>query len=457
MENKSNNFHRRDFWEKHIVFLSTRRPQQTQAPSSAPQATPRQTSQGRAEAQEVTATDLSRITLPPDRHRPKTVADINNFKLWLSPEHLPTRIQNMDILNISREYEATRTDIDLDAWDTSTERGLKMIFRDFQRLKIPINEFKNQVFSILNHGVTNEAYRRTEEYIAAKSYIDHIKRELIQKWEIDHIATQESARDATTSGTSKVTDFVKSNVQAITKAFQEGDYVKLGLMAAGGLVLFKVISGIWKSAEGADSTLAKTLKWGILAGGAGLAVHFLAKNAGYDVLGKIKETVGLTEDIADMQLNSINRAIETIPNSILSEDNKKLDGSILKNVSGTNLTTLENLRREGSREKSIDPNKFHLYKDLPRGSNEWKRVGKEIYKIAIALRHAYQETLQKRHNGYKNVSYEDAIRRPDLRDSNIRHLATAITPFIQETRVATPTSPSAQTPPPRTGDPTGTA
>ncbi len=142
-----------------------------------------------------------------------------------------------------------------------------------------------------------------------------------------------------------------------------------------------------------------------------------------------------------------------------SEQMKDLDYGIVLRMSDTKLTTLQELFDRTNKEggvQFIHPREFPaIFPDL---KNEWPfkmgigeqglkdyigmsntklgpnekeyiRVGQQIYKLALAMRVVYDNTLHKDHEKYKGMTYDEALKDPVLSKSKVRHFMDAASDY----------------------------
>ena len=386
---------------------------------------------------------ITEVDLPEDTNVPSKDTEIREFLTASETENIGRRIAQMDLLPIFQRYEQNRRTIDIDAWDTSSEMGLKRIYRDLELAYGGpgiFNNHKKQTFAVLRHAIENPEYTQSEPgkslHAAALRNIEFIKQQVFHKQNVDRLAIE-----ATKEGldTGKINNFIRSNWEALSRAWRNRDYASLALTAGVGYVLYRAVSSLWekRGQEGDKGMLGRGLGYLAVAAAGVVAVDALSKNAGtgFRPLRALeREVSGARRTVENSSLSLLGRAIEEV--NELSEKEKKLDGEILIRMSEVRLTSLERLRTESSAEKFIDPRNFRSLlrgriEGLDPSSKEYRKVGEELYKIANALRAAYGETIGKHHVLYRNRSYEEALSREEWRNANVRYFMAAINPFIR--------------------------
>ncbi len=183
-------------------------------------------------------------------------------------------------------------------------------------------------------------------------------------------------------------------------------------------------------------------KKGLYAAGFLYVANMFAKNAGYDVMKKLGVTAA-EDDVRGTSLANFYNLNE-VP------DGKKLDGRVLLDIGGVSVSDLNSLYTETNSAgiQTIDPNAFVpspfgdkfrgmvpsvLTKEGPLTSKEeeYRRVGKELYKIAKVVRESYDKYIKPK-NG---LTIEQALRKdPDLKNASLMSFAMLFNSVAQSGR-----------------------
>ncbi|MDP2642551.1 MAG: hypothetical protein Q8P62_01770 [Candidatus Peregrinibacteria bacterium] len=227
--------------------------------------------------------------------------------------------------------------------------------------------------------------------------------------------------------------FVTDNVRKFQDAIKQKDWGTALVYVIAGYVAYKGAMKIWE----------KTPDWtktGIYAAGFLYAANMFAKNAGYDPL----KALGITASEDEVR----GTALANFYHLNLVPEGKDLDGRVLLDIGGLSVADLNGLYFEphGGDIKAIDPNQLPghfpqfrglsasvLSKDGPLTSKEeeYRRVGREIYKIAKAIRESYDKYIKPR-NG---LIIEEALSKdPDLKDATVMSFAMVFNGIAQSGR-----------------------
>lgn len=380
-------------------------------------------------------------------------------------------------INVNRE----NLHINAELWDATTRGGLQKIYQNCRDLEIPVSSaYYQSMFAILNNALDQSTnpylgdtqYRQWflkpgdhlkeisdlpfdaktgfsgDQYAKAFEHLIFLQGNILvaqDRQQIETAAAQEKADAEPISG--KVTDFVKSNLTKFQKAIRERDYATAGMYAVGIYALYK---GFKKVTEGKEDTYGKWL----LYGAAAYAGNIFLKNAGYDVL----KMAGLRD--ADYEVKGtpmeVMRGILS-GNEIAWRTTNDLDYGIVLRTADVKLTTLEDLYQQSNKNgvqfihpkelpanfsdlRGVWPFKMGLGErglsdpgmsdeKLSPAQREYVRVGRQLYKLAFAMRAIYEDTLKKDHTEYKGVPYEEAIKDRTRSMGKVRHLIDAVGPY----------------------------
>jgi hypothetical protein len=368
--------------------------------------------------------------------------------------------------------------INAQQWDHSSEAGLQQIAFECREVGIPVQEaFYKSMFAILNNGInrskntylsTNPEYQvyfqqpanymkelmslpplatgfDPEAYAKAYQHLQYIQGVLLKQDAFQESTVKKQEEMGSDEVSRKATDFLRSNYDAFTKAIRERDYATAGVYVVG-------IWAIYKSAQqlgifGKDGKGTKYMAYGL----ALYCGHLFAKNAGYDVL-KMAGMRDADYEVKGTPLEAIDNILRSNPQ--MREVAKDLDYGVVLKMSEVSLVDLDELYLE-SNSKGIQfihpfnfPNIFpELAKQWPftmgigedglsdytgmsntklsTAQREYIRVGKQLYKMALALRGVYDETLKKDHDEYKGKPYEVMINENVRNLAKVRHLLAA--------------------------------
>ncbi len=389
---------------------------------------------------------------------------------------------DLDLLNINILREGTPT-INVEKWDHTNVPGVDQIYNDFRDLGIQVNDpfyqtmfailrqaankdstaglhnpflsddqYRNWFASPLNHKKEIESLKSTNppfsgsDFLRAFEYLDYIKNKVVLKMDIDQVKTLAKQRELDKDPVAeKVTDVLRSNVDKFRKAIRERDYATAGMYALGVWAIYRSIKELTAGKEGV------TVKW-IAYGLAAYTGHVFLKNAGYDVL-KLAGFRDQDYEVKGTPLEAVDNILKSNPMyRKMAED---IDYPILLKVSEVNLVDLDDLFEKSNTKgiQFIHPTEFpNIFPDLAKkagfttgitggglndytgesnekltpSQKEYIRVGKQLYKIALAMRSVYNETLKKDNSNYKGISYRDAIQTDTRKLGKVRHLIGAV-------------------------------
>ena len=227
--------------------------------------------------------------------------------------------------------------------------------------------------------------------------------------------------------------FVTDNVRKFQDAIKQKDWGTALVYVVAGYVAYKGAMKLWENTP----DLAKK---GIYAAGFLYAVNMFAKNAGYDALKALGITAKEDEVRGTSLANFYN--LDKVP------EGKDLDGRVLLDIGGVSVADLNGLYFEphGGDIKAIDPNQLPghfpqfrglsasvLSKDGPLTSKEeeYRRVGREIYKIAKVVRLSYDKYIKPK-NG---LIIEEALSKdPDFKNVTVMSYAMIFNGIAQSGR-----------------------
>jgi len=189
------------------------------------------------------------------------------------------------------------------------------------------------------------------------------------------------------------------------------------------------------------------------------ADYVFMKNAGYDVM-KLAGFKRPEAEVKGTPMEAFYSVVKGMPG--LSKEEREVDADTLMRMSEVNLTDLNDafLESRSNPDTSglnfIHPKAFGSLFPIARvwpfdartigergigdyigapnvkltaNQKEYIKLGHELYKIAHVTRKAYEATLMKDHPLYKNVSYDDAIKRGGGL-GKMRHFCWALTPYV---------------------------
>jgi len=144
-------------------------------------------------------------------------------------------------------------------------------------------------------------------------------------------------------------------------------------------------------------------------------------------------------------------------NEVAWRTTSDLDYGLVLRSADIKLTTLDELYHESNKHgvQFIEPKEFPAFfpeiagkspfnkglgerglKDPGMGNiklspaqREYVQVGKQLYKLAFAMRAIYDDTLKTDHPSYKNRAYEEALKDPTVSMAKVRHLIEAVSPY----------------------------
>lgn len=367
-------------------------------------------------------------------------------------------------------------------WETTTDEMLNKIYVDWRALGIPVNEpFYAKMFSILrdasnpakNKLLKNPDYLKwfrdpannlvnigkiaedvgedhdnfPKAFVVAYSHFSYVKNQMLAMG-VTHMATLDAQRNLDRhSIADKPVDFLRTNYAKFSQAIREKDYATAGVYALGIYAIYKSFTILTKDKDGKAKypNLGNWLFYGV----AGYAGYVFAKNAGYDIL----KMAGLKDKDAEVR----GTPMEAIAAMNLPEA-QDLDYDVLLRVSEVKVDDLHSLYKKANIEGNnfIHPSQFpQIFPDLARVGHfpmgigeegladsagntrkvltpkqkEYIRVGRQLYKVMLVLRAAYNKTLSKE----EGRSFEDAMRDPILKEAKIRHLCAIMGLYVFHT------------------------
>ncbi len=383
--------------------------------------------------------------------------------------------KELDLLKINILREGKQSNAQ--KWNHFSEDGLKEIYRDCREAGIPVNDpFYKSMFAILNMGIhqsTNTHLKDPDYQIYFQDPANHMKDLLglgVCPSGFDPVAFAKAyehlqyiqgvllAQDAHQVKTlaaqegldkdpvaTKVTDFLKSNLDQFKKAIKERDYATAGMYCVGIWAIYRSMKEI--GVFGKDGKGTKYLAYGL----ALYCGSVFAKNAGYDIL-KIAGFRDQNYEVKGTPLEAIDNILRSRPH--LRELAKDLDYGITLRMSEVSLVDLHEFFKDSNKNgvQFIHPYQFpEIFGDLARewpfkmgvgeeglkdytgmgntklttGQREYIRVGKQLYKLALAMQGVYESTLYTEHPDYKGLPYEKMLRDPTKKLGKIRHLLGA--------------------------------
>lgn len=410
------------------------------------------------------------VQLPP----PPTPKALESFKQKADTGEPKKELDFLKINILGEGHQSNAT-----KWRHFDEEGLKEIYRDCREAGIPVNDpFYKSMFGILNMGIGSQnTHLADPEYqiyfqdpanhmkellglsvcpsgfdpIAfAKAYehLQYIQGKLLAQdaYKVKTLAAQEGLdKDPVAS---KVTDFLRSNLDQFKKAIKERDYATAGLYCVGIWAIYRSMKEL-----GVFGKEGKSTKW-LAYGLATYCGYVFAKNAGYDVL-KIAGFRDQDYEVKGTPLEAIDNILRSQPH--LRELAKDLDYGIVLRMSEVSLADLNELFNKTNRAGAggiqfIHPYEFpEIFPDLAKqwsfemgmgetglkdytgmpntklstNQREYIRVGKQLYKLALAMRGVYEATLYKEHPEYKGLPYEKVLADPTKGLGKVRHLLGA--------------------------------
>lgn len=298
-----------------------------------------------------------------------------------------------------------------------------------------------------------------EAFIKAFDHLQYLKANVLiaqDKAQLETLTAQRKL-DEDPIGT-KVTDFVRDNVATFQKAIRERDYATAGVYALGIYALWqtvgKKIFGDDHHAGGDAAHKGFDYKKWLLIGAAAYCGNKFLKNAGYDVL----RMAGLKNIDAEVKGTPMENLQNILSQNEYAEQMKDLDYGLVLRMSDQRLTTLEDLYQQSNKNgiQFIHPREFPaIFPDLKNvwsfkmgigeqglkdyvgmsntklspNEKEYISVGQQLYKLALAMRVTYDNTLHKDHDEYKGKTYEDALSNSTLKNSKVRHLMEATSDY----------------------------
>jgi hypothetical protein len=406
---------------------------------------------------------------------PKKESNKTFIKTFNSRKNNPKHKLDKLKMNILREGNQ----INAQKWSHTSEAGLAKIHRDFETVGISVNSpFYQSMFHILRQATDPKVnkYLRDKDYqryfldpannmpkleglsdlptgfspsAFAKAYqhLQYVQGMLLaqDKWQKDTLGKQES--QDSNSIARKVTDGIRANYNKFASAIKTRDYATAGLYCV-------LIWGAYKAAKesgwfGKGGKGTKYLAYAL----AGSAAVIFAKNAGYDIL-KMAGFRDKNYEVKGTPLEAIANILKANPQH--KELAKDLDYGIVLQASNVPLRDLEELFQKSNKEgiQFIHPNQFP--KIFPELSKEWSfkmgigrnpmggdyagmakskltsqqreyiRVGQQLYKVALAMRAVYDDTLKKDHPEYQGKAYEKMLLDPTVNPGKVRHLLAAV-------------------------------
>ena len=411
-------------------------------------------------------------TLPKKMTNKKFIDQFNNRK------DNPRKRLNKLTMNIYREGNQ----INAQKWDHTSEGGLSKIYNDFKTVDIPVNStYYRSMFAILYQATdpTINTYLKNKKNIKyfqdpannisqlegmadlptgfspsafAKAYrhLQYVQGMLLaqDKDQIKILAKQESL-DAN-SVARKVTDVATTNYRKFADAIKSRDYATAGMYCV-------LLWGVWRAVKesgwfGKGGKGTKYLAYAL----AGSAAVIFAKNAGYDVL-KMAGFRDKTYEVKRTPLEAIDNILKSNPQYRgLAKD---LDYRVVLQTSNVPLKDLEELFQKSNKKgiQFIHPYQFpQIFPKLagqfpfdmgqgekPMGGGsggmsnkklssiqrEYIRVGQQLYKVALATRAVYNETLKKDDPNYIGKPYEQMLLDPAINPGKVRHLMAAVSDY----------------------------
>lgn len=427
-----------------------------------------------AEVPEPTKIDLEVPTEA--RLEPKDKAD------FIAKADSPALLNQIDeiALHINREH----TKINSQDWNSkvTNEAGLKEVYNQFYELGILDSDppFYKRMFAILENGITKNPYLADSQhkakflnpansyreistlgprgdffggelYMKAFIHLQYVQGMVLNqdKGQIDTAAKQgDKNKDGIAHG---ITDFVKDNLNTFKKAIRDKDYATAGLYAVG-------IWAIYKSYQKLELSGGKAEKW-LIYGAAAYAGHTFLQNAGYDIL-KMTGFRDADYDVKGTPMEVMKNILASNPK--LSEETKDMDYGVVLDMADVNLKSLNELYKESNKSgvQFIPPEQFpgvfpdEIIRSRPsktglesnlkddKGMNSVKlnssqadyvKLGQQIYKVALAMRGCYGETLMKdrKQKNYFGIPYEDALNSGNHSLGKVRHLVGSLQSYTQ--------------------------
>lgn len=251
----------------------------------------------------------------------------------------------------------------------------------------------------------------------------------------------------------KVMSFAKDNLNKFRKAIKERDYSTAATYALGGYLLYKAYQKLFA----ADGPMGK-FNTAFLYLGAAYAGNIFLKNAGYDVLKMagfknenyevegtpmevmrniLRKDKLAREEVADIDYRVVLRVAD-IRLTDLQENYEKAHGEGLSfidpgappfdEIFGQEISSLTPYDIGAAKEDLSETSGASDIK-LNSAQREYRRLGRQLYKIAKGMKIVYNETLINDHPEYKNLSYEDMLRKSHGKMAKVRHLFSAISSY----------------------------
>ncbi len=414
------------------------------------------------------------LDLPPERDFNE--ADKNAFISQVTDGSVGQSLNKL-ALNIDRE----NTKINAQNWNAraTDPAGLKEVYNEFYKLGIKDSNptFYDQMFAILrngasesnpyknglpqykvlfmdplNHSAEIEALPPKPGFVGGALYmkafqqLQAIQAVVLAQDKMQLATSDKQEKQDKDSLANGAVDLLKDNINTFKTAIKNKDYATAGLYVVGVWAIYKS----WqKLTDGKDG-----LKNKLIYAAAAYCGYEFAKNAGYDIL-KMAGIKDADYDVKGTPMEIMKRILSKNPK--LNEETKDLDYHTVVKMADVNLKSLDDLYKKNNDPEIhfIDPAEFPgAFPDdvlrarptkmglgiglkdgdgmngIKLGPNEKRYIelGQQIYKLAVAMRGIYDETLKKDEHqvDFFGKSYEEALSSGNHSLGKVRHLMSAL-------------------------------